>query len=121
MASMEETPVQAPAMTFDPRARAIAALRGVVHSRPDEGLADELQKWVDADESGGRKLVDSFLLDRIMAALRQSNAGKDSISEFEQIVKDESAQWKGVGDDTHGAQTACQMILQKIAALKERT
>ena len=51
--------------------RAIAALRGVVHSRPDEGLADELQKWVDADESGGRKLVDSFLIDRIMAALKE--------------------------------------------------
>jgi len=36
-----------------------------------ECLADELQKWVDADESGGRKLVNSFLLDRILAYLKE--------------------------------------------------
>lgn len=61
------------------------------------------------------------LREKVISALRQSGAGRASISEFEQIVNDESAQWKGTSDDTHGAQTACQMILQKIAALKERT
>lgn len=85
-------------------------------------LADDIARYLRQlaphakDRDAGRLLL------RAQDALRQqAGAGKASISEFEQIVKDESAQWKGVGDDTHGAQTACQMILQKIAALKERT
>jgi len=34
-------------------------------------LADELQPWVACDDSGGRKLVDAFLLDRILAYLKE--------------------------------------------------
>jgi len=95
MASMEETPVQAPAMTFDPRARA------------NDIASDLCVKYG----------LDAF--DAIESALLAF--AREVLTDIRQIVVYENDQWKGVHDDTHGAKTACTMILQKLDTVRAKS